>query len=151
MPDTQRRIQYLTQLDRFCKTSHGDNPRTDEAIENMFALMRHFDATVALVGGIISSGYRSVKVNKAVGGTRNSRHLRGLALDIIPGAPLRLEEAANLVWHAALEGRLGMVQQVIWEPTWVHVGWYSVTEADGGMNYLRKTPAGYVTVEAWRG
>ena len=33
---------------------------------------------------IVSSGYRSKAHNKAVGGVRNSMHLKGLALDLVP-------------------------------------------------------------------
>jgi hypothetical protein len=65
---------------------------------------------------IISSGFRSPAVNKAVGGSSTSRHLTGEAADIkVPGmAP----EAV-----AATIRKLGLpVDQVIWYDSWVHVG-----------------------------
>lgn len=64
---------------------------------------------------IINSGYRSARLNKAVGGVSNSYHLRGLAADIrcenvgharlvlaclreIPQVDLAMLETASTIW-----------------------------------------------------
>lgn len=62
-----------------------DNTPTEEHIENLkylaemvFQPMRDHFATPIFV----SSGYRSVKLNKAIGGSSRSFHCHGMALDI---------------------------------------------------------------------
>lgn len=40
-----------------------------------------------IYGGNVTSWVRSVAHNKAVGGVANSKHLDGLAMDIVPDAP----------------------------------------------------------------
>jgi zinc D-Ala-D-Ala carboxypeptidase len=72
---------------------------------------------------IISSGWRSDKVNELTGGVRNSQHRLGLAADIystkISNARLfKIIQDLNLPYD-----------QLIWEfgtkqePAWVHVSW----------------------------
>ncbi len=67
---------------------------------------------------LITSGYRSPTLNAAVGGSRNSAHMTGLAADFIspvfgtPKAIARylIERSAEIRFH-----------QLIWEGQWVHV------------------------------
>lgn len=73
----------------------------------------------ALVGKpvIVSSGYRSPAVNKAVGGSKSSAHMKGLAADInVPGL-----KPATL---AAIIKTSGIVfdQLILEYDRWVHVG-----------------------------
>ena len=73
---------------------------------------------------IISSGYRSPAVNKAVGGSLNSAHMSGLAVDFICpdyGSPLTVMRAIEA---AANNGVIPLqpFDQLIYEGTWVHLG-----------------------------
>lgn len=69
---------------------------------------------------LISSGYRSPKVNSAVGGSKNSHHINGLAVDFTcPGFGTPFAICRELGPHMiALQ-----IDQLIHEfGTWVHLG-----------------------------
>lgn len=67
----------------------------------------------------VNSGFRSIDVNKAVGGVNNSQHLKGEAADITAGADNKL--LFNLIRNNLT------FDQLIWEkgnalnPQWIHV------------------------------
>ena len=64
----------------------------------------------------ISSGYRSPKLNKAIGGSATSAHCFGYAVDFkCPnfGAPY---EVTKKIIDSGLK-----FDQIIWEGTWVHI------------------------------
>nr|DAI41411.1 MAG TPA: peptidase [Caudoviricetes sp.] len=68
----------------------------------------------------VTSGFRSWRVNKDVGGVKNSQHLAGQAADIVPAkSPERLRELFDII------RKRGGFQQVIYErkgqSVWVHV------------------------------
>jgi hypothetical protein len=89
--------------------------------ENVFQPVRdHFGVPIA-----VSSGYRSKKLNKAIGGSKYSQHMIGEALDIdahvfgkVTNAEIFNYIKNNLEWD-----------QMIWEfgddeePNWVHVSY----------------------------
>ena len=91
-------------------------------------LVKHvLDPLRELAGSPISvnSGYRSAAVNAAVGGSKTSDHMKGLAADIVVGPKPRVwltgwgpERLARVIAESDLP-----FDQVIWEPTWVHVSW----------------------------
>lgn len=146
MSDSPRKTSWLAQFDRYRLTSHGANPWERDALQNVVATRNDFAAALAFLDGRLSSGYRCERVNKLVGGASNSRHMRGLALDIVPGkrwAGVSMVDMARHVMQKAASGDLGMVQQIIAEPSWIHIGWYSVYEQDSPIVLLRKTPQGY--------
>jgi hypothetical protein len=87
-----------------------------------------FERARELIGGSFNSVYRSPRVNALVDGSKNSRHLRGLATDIRPAAGLTPRQAADKIFARAKNGELPRVQQVIAEPTWVHVGYFGLGE-----------------------
>lgn len=66
---------------------------------------------------IVSSGYRSPAVNKAIGGSPTSDHTQGWAVDwTCPGFGIPLEICKQLV-----EWGLNDFDQLIQEGTWVHL------------------------------
>lgn len=89
--------------------------------ENVFQPIRdHFGVPIG-----VSSGYRSKKLNKAIGGSKYSQHMIGEALDIDADIFGRVTNAEifnfvknNLEWD-----------QMIWEfgddkePNWVHISY----------------------------
>lgn len=67
---------------------------------------------------LVSSWYRSPAVNKAVGGSKNSKHMEGLAIDFICpdfGTPYEVCKAIEMK-RAELK-----FDQLIYEHTWVHI------------------------------
>jgi hypothetical protein len=66
---------------------------------------------------VISSGFRSPDLNRAVGGDRASAHLEGRAADFtVPGLS-RLEVCRRIMLAGVLP-----FDQLIFEGTWVHLG-----------------------------
>ena len=64
------------------------NKVTPNALANLKRLARRLEKIRKIADApiIISSGYRSLKLNRAVGGSSNSQHIDGLAVDFnIPG------------------------------------------------------------------
>lgn len=76
-----------------------------------------------ILGGrpiFITSGYRGPKVNKAVGGSKNSAHLSGLAVDFAcPDFGVPIEVCKALEPHMK---ELGIDQLIHEYATWVHLG-----------------------------
>jgi zinc D-Ala-D-Ala carboxypeptidase len=76
-----------------------------------------------LLGGkpiLVSSGYRSPKVNAAVGGAKTSAHVHGLAVDFsCPGFGTPLQICRKLEPHMK---DLGIDQLIHEYTTWVHLG-----------------------------
>lgn len=101
-----------------------DNTPTPTLISNLRRLAK-FNELVRLelggVGMIISSGYRCLALNRAVGGAANSSHLDGRAIDFIApvfGTPMAI--------CSKLEQSYLQFDQLIYErsgsATWVHLG-----------------------------
>ena len=76
-------------LSEFLVTSTGiENIPTKEVIDNIQKLVDNVLQPLRELYGkpiIITSGYRSPKVNKAVGGSKTSGHMLGTAVDITGG------------------------------------------------------------------
>ena len=100
------------------------NVPTDKDIENLKYIAENIFQKVRDYFGVpirISSGYRSKELNKAVGGSKNSQHTTGQALDI---------QGTNSVSNAQIFNYIKynlVFDQLIWEfgdnenPAWVHV------------------------------
>ena len=67
----------------------------------------------------VNSGYRCPRLNRLVGGSPNSQHMRGEAADIRPviGNEADLPELARLLIDN------GKFDQLILYPTFIHVSW----------------------------
>lgn len=100
------------------------NSPSASALKNLEALCNNLLEPARLgVGGIrISSGFRCAELNNLVGGALNSKHLVGLAADVVPIKCSTLDLAKFVVKHLAFD-------QVILEygtmdnPAWIHLGW----------------------------
>lgn len=118
-----------------------DNTPAAAVVANLTRLAALLEQVRALVGApiVISSGYRSPALNKAVGGASNSAHVQGLAADIST-AKLAPKALAMRI------GQSGIVfDQLIYEGTWVHIGLstgaprrqvLTAKFAGGGVSYL---------------
>lgn len=97
-----------------------DNTPTQPIITAMEQAARYMEIVRSILGVpiLVSSWYRSPTVNKLVGGSVTSQHMKGEAVDFIApafGDPLaicrRLIENKNLINY----------DQLILEHTWVHI------------------------------
>lgn len=73
----------------------------------------------------ITSGYRSPKVNKAVGGSPTSAHMHGSAADVVFAdvAKNTLAQRKRAYEVARYLESIGVkYDQIIWYPTWIHIG-----------------------------
>lgn len=101
-----------------------DNTPPEPIIRNLTRLAQFNEEVRAVLGGVpmaISSGYRCEQLNKAVGGSKNSAHLDGLANDFTApafGTPLEVCQALD---KSPLD-----FDQLIYEHSaaavWVHLG-----------------------------
>ncbi len=79
---------------------------------------------------VVTSGYRSPELNRAIGGAEKSQHLKGQAADLWFPAPLTQLEAARIIEGMALTEAGQLLpdplpfDQLIHETgRWVHVSW----------------------------
>ena len=104
-----------------------DNTPPPPTLRSLERLAQALERARASLGGVplhVSSGYRSPAVNKAVGGSLKSAHLRGLAADFT--APAYGDPRAVALRLAA--DRDVLFDQLIFEGTWVHIGLVGVGE-----------------------
>ena len=109
-------------LEELTETRHGENTPTAEHIENLRLLAQKVLQPLRdAVGKVhLSSGYRSERVNKIVGGATTSQHCKGEAADVIcvNNRQAFIYIANNLPFD-----------QLIWEygndkaPSWIHVSY----------------------------
>ena len=109
-------------LQEFLVTNTGlNNQLTSEALTNIEYLVQKLLQPLRDMYGKpirITSGYRSVEVNKAVGGSPTSQHTKGQAVDIVADD--------NKVLFDLIKSNFEF-DQLIWEygtdkqPSWVHV------------------------------
>lgn len=95
-----------------------DNVPNDEQIANLTDLCQTLERVKALLGNElhISSGFRSPKLNAAIGGSVNSAHMEGFAADFVCpgfGGPKEVCEAIR-------DGEIPF-DQCIFEGTWCHL------------------------------
>ena len=69
---------------------------------------------------IVSSGYRCPELNKAIGGSKNSQHMQGLAADIISHR-VPVEELWRIACEMSDEAEVWGDQIILEYGRWVHV------------------------------
>ncbi len=95
-----------------------DNTPPPERLPALRYLAEQLEVIRTLLGGVplhITSGYRCPALNRAVGGSRRSRHMLGLAADFVApefGTPLEIAR------HLVQQGKA--FDQLIHEGHWVH-------------------------------
>ena len=106
-----------------------DNTPNDEQLANMELIAEKvFEPLRKYVGGPvkINSFFRSVKLNKTIGGSSKSQHCKGQAIDIDDTFGV----VANSDMYNYIKNNLDF-DQMIWEfgdddnPNWVHVSYVS--------------------------
>jgi len=95
-----------------------DNTPSKEVIEVLRTTAFYMEKVREILGNVaitINSGYRSPDVNRAVGGTSNSSHTYGYAVDFTAygHTPLTI---SNILSKSTLK-----FDQLIYEKTWVHI------------------------------
>lgn len=112
-----------------------DNTPTEQARKQLERLAKEVLQPIRDAYGhsiVVNSGYRSPKVNAAVGGSKTSQHMKGEAADIRCTATSKAE-LFNLIRKMMNDGTI-TVGQLIWEygtkkePQWVHVSLPSSTK-----------------------
>lgn len=98
-----------------------DNTPTPEIVANLRIMAAKLEEIRSLLGEVsilVSSGYRSAAVNKAIGGSKSSAHMEGLAADFTaPGFGTVLQVARRISASDLA------YDQLIYEfGAWVHVG-----------------------------
>ena len=125
-----------------------DNDPNDEQLSNMELIAEKvFEPLRKWVGGPIkiNSFFRSVKLNKAIGGSNKSQHCKGQAIDIDDTFGV----VANSDMYNYIKNNLDF-DQMIWEfgddeePNWVHVSY--VSKEDNRNRCLRASKSGGTTL-----
>lgn len=105
-------------------TRYGiDNTPNDDTVDNLRFLSSTLEEVRILLDKplLIKSGYRCPKLNSAIGGSKTSQHMLGLAADFICpqfGTPF---DVVSEIARSTL-----IFDQLIYEGSWVHI---SITEA----------------------
>ncbi|MDO4957297.1 MAG: D-Ala-D-Ala carboxypeptidase family metallohydrolase [Bacteroidales bacterium] len=105
------------------KTTDNRQQTTDSATSLVDSLTcGHVVNRVSETPVVLSSGYRSPALNKAVGGSATSQHMKGEAADIV--IP---DKKTGLQWFEWMRTHL-TYNQLIWETnsrggSWIHVGY----------------------------
>ena len=117
------------------------NEPTIEHMENLKALAENIFQPLRDYFGVpiaVSSGYRSVELNKAIGGSSTSQHCKGEAIDIdVYGNLTNADVFSYLKDHTEFD-------QLIWEygdekqPDWVHCSYTRVKNRGQVLRAVRK-------------
>ena len=115
-------MKYFT-IKELCKTSTGlDNTPGQLEVSNLKNLVDHVLDPLRVKYGkpiTINSGYRSLKVNKKVGGVNTSQHCLGEAADITGG-----NRSENIILFNLIKDS-GKYDQLIneYDYKWVHISY----------------------------
>lgn len=93
-----------------------------DVLENLRVLAAKLETVRSILGRpvFISSGYRNEELNKAIGGSENSKHMTGLAADFeCPAFGPPFGVFNELRKH---RGELGYDQLILEGDAWIHIG-----------------------------
>lgn len=110
-------LQELTHSDTAVRKGIQNTP-TPEQVENLKMVASVLEQIRELVGKPVkvSSGFRCPELNRAIGGSKSSAHMQGLAADIyVDGMPAK--QLAIAIRDAGI-----VMDQLIYEGSWVHIG-----------------------------
>ena len=98
---------------------YPDNKPTLQDVVNMAygCQMLLEPARIAVGPIIVNSGFRNSRVNRLVGGVRNSQHLLGQAADIRPKDPQQFQRLVNFLKAHQL------TDQLLTGNGWLHISW----------------------------
>lgn len=123
-------MKYFT-IKELCKSTTAsqkgiNNSPNSEIIQNLEQLVSHILDPLREKYGkpiMVNGAYRCLELNKAVGGSKTSHHMKGLAADITVGSPKKNKVLFDLIKEMDLP-----FDQLIDEKklSWVHVS-YSTT------------------------
>jgi hypothetical protein len=97
-----------------------DNTPTPEILKNLKIMAAKLEEIRSLLGVpvLVSSGYRCPALNKAVGGSKGSAHMLGLAADFTAPSFGTVLQTARKIAASGIE-----YDQLIYEfDSWVHIG-----------------------------
>jgi uncharacterized protein YcbK (DUF882 family) len=126
------KLSYNFTLDELTKSAtanrlHIDNTPTEEIVSNLLALCEKILQPIRNEYGeplVVSSGYRCLKLNKAVGGVSTSQHVKGEAADIhtVSDTVQHNKELFKLIEKMVKDGKI-IVGQLIdeYNYNWIHV------------------------------
>ncbi|MFI3263340.1 MAG: D-Ala-D-Ala carboxypeptidase family metallohydrolase [Rikenellaceae bacterium] len=100
-----------------------DNTPIGEIKDNLEVMINKLLDPVRVKWGspiTVNSGYRSLELNKAVGGVATSQHTKGQAVDITAGSPAKNKELFDIIIASGFE-----FDQLIDERnyTWLHLSY----------------------------
>jgi uncharacterized protein YcbK (DUF882 family) len=116
---TDKLTQHFS-LPELTRTDTGlDNTPSNAIVDNLYKLAMTLEGVRSACYSMpvrISSGYRSAALNSTVGGSATSDHVNGLAADFTVDG-LDLVDIMNAIIDAGIK-----FDQLILEPSWVHIG-----------------------------
>ena len=104
----------------FAIRNNIDNTPNEKQTENLRFVANNLEYIREKLGNypiLVTSGFRSKKVNKGVGGVSNSDHLEGLAVDIIVKNNKSIKDTAKQIIETQLE-----FDQIIIYRNFIHLG-----------------------------
>ena len=124
-------LAELTSSDYAVRHSLNNMPEDAEVLENLHILAQGLERCRAILNKpmVVTSGYRSPKVNSAVGGSKTSDHMKGLAADFVVPSMSAREVCLTLAKHHAEIGFRQLIQE---GNRWTHISFPDVDQPAAG-------------------
>lgn len=136
-------MKYFT-IEEFTKSNTAtklgiDNNIPLEYKDNMLYLLNILDKFREYLNKpiIITSGYRSIKLNKAVGGVNNSSHTTGRAVDIIC-KELDIYKLGKELLYFLNKNNIKYDQLIFEKNSWLHFSLYNNNNMQRNMHFSIK-------------